>query len=83
MGGEGMTAPVVAVEMGRAVARARGKPLPAAVRETAERLLVDIGGLCVAARREDYVRGQTVLEAKIDALFSELKLVQIQGGKSS
>ena len=33
-------------------------------------------------RREDYVRGQTVIEAKLDAIASELKSVQIQGGKS-
>lgn len=31
-------------------------------------------------RREDYVRGQTVIEAKLDALYSELKYVQIKGG---
>lgn len=30
-------------------------------------------------RREDYIRGQTVIEAKLDALYSELKLVQIKG----
>lgn len=30
-------------------------------------------------RREDYIRGQTVIEAKLDALYSELKVVQIQG----
>lgn len=33
-------------------------------------------------RREDYVRGQTVIEAKLDAIASELKAVQIRGGKS-
>lgn len=32
-------------------------------------------------RREDYIRGQTVIEAKLDAISSELKLVQIQGAK--
>lgn len=32
-------------------------------------------------RREDYIRGQTVIEAKLDAISSELKLVQIQGVK--
>ena len=46
----------VAVELAAAVARARGKPLPAALRETCERLLVDIAGLCVAARHAPYVR---------------------------
>lgn len=33
-------------------------------------------------RREDYVRGQSVLEAKLDAVFSELKLVQIKGAQN-
>lgn len=32
-------------------------------------------------RREDYIRGQTVIEAKLDAITSELKIVQIQGAK--
>lgn len=32
-------------------------------------------------RREDYIRGQTVIEAKLDAISSELKLVQIRGAK--
>lgn len=32
-------------------------------------------------RREDYIRGQTVIEAKLDAISSELKLVQIQGAQ--
>ena len=50
-----MSAPVVAVELARGVERARSAALPPAVRETAERLLLDIGGLCVAARGEDYV----------------------------
>lgn len=31
-------------------------------------------------RREDYVRGQTVIEAKLDAINSEMKMIQIQGG---
>ncbi|MDR2187003.1 MAG: hypothetical protein LBE62_03000 [Azonexus sp.] len=29
-------------------------------------------------RREDYVRGQSVIEAKLDALYSKLELVQIK-----
>lgn len=29
-------------------------------------------------KRDDYVRGQTVIEAKLDAISSELKNVQIQ-----
>lgn len=32
-------------------------------------------------RREDYVRGQSVIEAKLDAIASELKRVQIDGVK--
>lgn len=32
-------------------------------------------------RREDYIRGQTVIESKLDALYSKLELVQIQGAK--
>lgn len=32
-------------------------------------------------RREDYVRGQSVIEAKLDAVMSELKVVQIQGAQ--
>lgn len=30
-------------------------------------------------RREDYVRGQSVLEAKLDALYSKLEVVQMKG----
>lgn len=32
-------------------------------------------------RREDYVRGQSVIEAKLDAIAGELKRVQIDGVK--
>ena len=32
-------------------------------------------------KRDDYVRGQTVIEAKLDAISSELKNVQIQGAR--
>jgi 2-methylcitrate dehydratase PrpD len=48
--------PTIAERLARAVATARGVPLPPAVRATAEALLVDVAGLCVAARRSDYVR---------------------------
>jgi 2-methylcitrate dehydratase PrpD len=51
-----MSAPTVAESLVRAVTRARERPLPPAVRATLERLLVDIAGLCVAARNADYVR---------------------------
>lgn len=30
-------------------------------------------------RREDYVRGQTVIEAKLDALYNKLEVVQMKG----
>lgn len=32
-------------------------------------------------RREDYIRGQTVLEAKLDRVFTELEFVKIQGAR--
>ena len=32
-------------------------------------------------RREDYIRGQTVIESKLDAVYSKLELVRIQGAK--
>ncbi|MBK6742506.1 MAG: hypothetical protein IPG66_05810 [Hydrogenophilales bacterium] len=31
--------------------------------------------------REDYIRGQSVIEAKLDALASKLEVVQLQGAK--
>ncbi len=49
-------APIVAQELAAAVARGRERALPEAVRETCERLLIDIAGLAVAARNADYVR---------------------------
>jgi 2-methylcitrate dehydratase PrpD len=45
----------IAEVLAAAVARVRGGMLPTALRETCERLLVDIGGLCIAARNTDYV----------------------------
>jgi len=45
-----MSATPVAAALASAVARARGRALPGELRETCERLLVDIAGLCVAAR---------------------------------
>lgn len=30
-------------------------------------------------RREDYVRGQSVIEAKLDALYSKLEIVRMNG----
>ena len=32
-------------------------------------------------RREDYIRGQTVIEAKIDAVYSKLEVVLLKGMK--
>lgn len=32
-------------------------------------------------RREDYVRGQSVIEAKLDAVYSKLEVVQIKGAQ--
>ena len=55
-----MNAPVPAVSVSEMLADKVGalKPaaIPAAVRERAEQLLIDIVGLCVAARGTDYVR---------------------------
>jgi 2-methylcitrate dehydratase PrpD len=51
-----MGAVPVAVALARAVARSRAAPLPADMRETCERLLVDVAGLCVAARNAAWVR---------------------------
>jgi 2-methylcitrate dehydratase PrpD len=49
--------PMTFAEMlAEAVERARSKPLTPQLAETLRRLLVDVGGLCVAARREPYVR---------------------------
>ncbi|MBC8022289.1 MAG: MmgE/PrpD family protein, partial [Burkholderiales bacterium] len=45
----------VAAELAKVVAAARDRPVPAKLRETLEMLLIDIGGLCVAARETDYV----------------------------
>src|SRR5258706_16032216 len=43
----------IAEKLASAAARAE---VPPAMREVAERLLVDVAGLCVAARKADYVR---------------------------
>src|SRR5438477_10256716 len=54
--GRAMSAPIVADALAAAVERVRDRKLSAAMRETCERLLIDIGGLCVAARGTDYVK---------------------------
>jgi 2-methylcitrate dehydratase PrpD len=51
-----MSTPLVAEALARGVTSARAAKLPAALRDTCERMLVDIAGLCVAAREADYVR---------------------------
>lgn len=51
-----MAPPVVAEALARAVSHARAHGVPGELRETCARLLVDVGGLCVAARREPYVQ---------------------------
>jgi 2-methylcitrate dehydratase PrpD len=56
MVGDLVSATAVAEILARSVSAARGQPLPAAARATCESLLIDIAGLCVAARGEDYVR---------------------------
>ena len=45
----------VAEDLAERVARIEARHLPAGVRDTCERLLLDVIGLCVAARGTDYV----------------------------
>jgi len=56
MVGDLVGATAVAQALARSVSGARGKALPPQARATCESLLIDIAGLCVSARREDYVR---------------------------
>ncbi|HZZ92855.1 MAG TPA: MmgE/PrpD family protein [Usitatibacter sp.] len=51
-----MSAPVIAEALARGVAAARERGLPPGMRETCARMLVDIAGLCIAAREAHYVR---------------------------
>jgi 2-methylcitrate dehydratase PrpD len=51
-----MSTATIAESLAGAVERARLKPLPGRLAQTIRSLLVDIGGICVAARREPYVR---------------------------
>jgi 2-methylcitrate dehydratase PrpD len=46
----------IAEKLANAVAALTPEKLPPAVRERAEQLLIDIGGLCVAARDTDYIK---------------------------
>ena len=50
-----MTSEPVALLIGRFAAETQTRPLPDAVRATMRRLLLDVAGLCVAARGTDYV----------------------------
>lgn len=34
-------------------------------------------------RREDYIRGQTILEAKMDAVYSKLEVVRLEGARNA
>ena len=51
-----MSTATIAESLAGAVARAGSRPLPRRLAQTVRLLLVDIGGICVAARREPYVR---------------------------
>src|SRR6267154_3995380 len=46
----------VAERLAAAAASLPQAGIPAAVRQRCEDLLIDVGGLCVAARRSDYIR---------------------------
>jgi 2-methylcitrate dehydratase PrpD len=48
--------PSIARSLARGIVDLDAQRLPPAVRETCERLLIDIVGLCVVARRTDYVK---------------------------
>ena len=48
--------PSVAETLAQRTIALREKDLPEKVRQTCEDLLIDVGGLCVAARKSDYVR---------------------------
>jgi 2-methylcitrate dehydratase PrpD len=45
----------VAEDLARAIASIDTARIPGAVRETCERLLLDVAGLCLVARNSDYV----------------------------
>jgi 2-methylcitrate dehydratase PrpD len=50
-----MSSEPVALTIGRFAEKAGGRPLPEPVRATVKRLLIDVAGLCAAARGTDYV----------------------------
>jgi 2-methylcitrate dehydratase PrpD len=59
-----MTEPAIAEKLGAAACAIRGADLPDPLRETCRRLVLDVGGLCIAARHTDYMRA---LVAGLDA----------------
>src|SRR5258708_274909 len=50
-----MTEPALAEILARGIAAVRSEALPARVRRVAEDLVLDVVGLCLAARRTDYI----------------------------
>ena len=56
--------PSVAEQLVDRLAALTPERIPAAVRKRCEELLIDIGGLCVAARNSDYIRA---LIASVDS----------------
>jgi 2-methylcitrate dehydratase PrpD len=58
------TPPAIAEQLARIAGTVRGGDLPAEVQETCRRLVLDVGGLCLAARNTDYMRA---LLAGLDA----------------
>jgi 2-methylcitrate dehydratase PrpD len=58
------TPPAIAEQLARSAGAVRGGDLPTEVRETCRRLVLDVGGLCLAARNTDYMRA---LLAGLDA----------------
>lgn len=71
-----MSTRAIAEQLAAAVARSRARALPEALRDTCERLLIDIAGLCVAARHADYVR------AAIDAWEADGACTAIGHGRA-
>jgi 2-methylcitrate dehydratase PrpD len=71
-----MSAPAIAEQLAAAVPRLRARAMPEALRDTCERLLIDIAGLCVAARHADYVR------AAIDAWEADGACTAIGHGRA-
>ena len=47
----------VAEHIAARIVSLRASDLPGALRETCDNLLIDVAGLCVTARNEDYIKG--------------------------